>query len=187
MIAGIESTLGLGLSGVQLDLEPYPTSPGYITLLEEIDAMFARVGFHGRLSVAAPANTSNWPPAYLHRVSELVTQLDPLFYDSESTTVGAYQAYTRAGLAYYSANAAPGSRIVPIIPSYSANPWHDPAVEHIETATSALSDALGAGARVNGAGIWWGYGFLLEEEGAYDASADRAAWLSTTIGLAFSP
>jgi hypothetical protein len=187
MLAGIESTVGLGLSGVQLDLEPYPTSPGFISLLEEIDAMFARVGFHGRLSVAAPATTSKWPAAYLHRVSELVTQLDPLYYDSEYPTIAEYQAWVRGSLAYYSANASPSCRIVPILPSYSANPWHLPAVENIQTATEAVSDALGAGARVNGAGIWWGYGFLLEEEGAYDPSADRAAWQSTTVDLPFSP
>jgi hypothetical protein len=187
ILAGIESSLGLGLSGVQLDLEPYPTSPGFISLLEELDAMFARVGFHGRLSVAAPASTSRWSPAYLNRVSQLVTQLDPLYYDSESTTVAAYQAWMQNSLAYYSANASPASRIVPILPSYSANPWHLPAVENIETATGALADALGAGSRVNGAGIWWGWGFLLDEEGAYDASGDRAAWQSTTVALPFSP
>ena len=187
IVAGVESTLGLGLAGVQLDLEPYPTSPGFISLLEELDAMYARVGFHGRFSIAAPASTSKWSPSYLHRVSELVTQLDPLFYDSEYTTIAGYQAWVSAGLAYYSANAVSTCRLVPILPSYSANPWHDPAVENIETATGSVSQALSAGARVNGAGIWWGYGFLLEEEGAYDPGADRAAWLSTTLNLPFSP
>jgi hypothetical protein len=186
IVAGVEATLGLGVSGVQLDLEPYPTSPGFVSLLEELDAMYARVGFHGRFSIAAPASASRWPPSYLHRVSELVTQLDPLFYDSEYTTIAGYQSWVAAGLAYYSANASPWCRLVPILPSYSANRWHSPAVENIETATTPVSEALGAGVRVNGAGIWWGYGFLLEEEGAYDPSADRAAWLSTTLDLPFS-
>lgn len=187
IVAGVQAALAYGIAGVQLDFEPYPTSAGYVALLEELDAMYARVGFHGRFSVAAPANTSRWPAPYLHRISELVTQLDPLFYDSEYTTIAGYQAWVRAGLAYYSANAVSSCRLVPILPSYSANPWHTPAVENIETASAALSEALGAGARVNGAGIWWGYGFLLEEEGAYDAHADRAAWLSTTLNLPFSP
>ena len=55
------------------------------------------------------------------------------------------------------------------------------------SATTAVSEALGANSRVNGAGIWWGYSFLLNEEGACDGSSDRAAWQSTTVGLAFSP
>jgi hypothetical protein len=187
MIAGIESSLPLGLAGVQLDLEPYPTTPGFIALLEELDAMFARVGFHGRLSIAAPANTARWSPSYLGRVCELVGQLDPLFYDSELTTRSAYEAWVRAGLAYYSANASAPCRLVPVLPSYSSNRWHSPSVENIETATSAVSAALSDGSRVNGAGIWWGYGFLYDEEGAYDGSADRATWQASTVGLPFTP
>jgi hypothetical protein len=189
IVTGIEAALGagLGLAGIQLDFEPYPTSTGYLALLEELDPMFARVGFHGRFSVAAPATIARWSPAYLKRVSELVTQLDPLYYDSELTTVPAYEAWVRESLAYYSANAAAGARIVPILPAYSANRWHDPAVEKIQTATNAVSAALGCGSRVNGAGIWWGYGFLYEEEGAYDGSADRAAWQASTRSLPFSP
>jgi hypothetical protein len=187
IVTGIQAALANGISGVQLDFEPYPTSAGYVTLLEQLDAMFARVGFSGRFSVAAPANTSRWSPSYLKSVSQLLTQIDPLYYDSEITTAAAYRSWVRESLAYYSANSASATRIVPVLPSYSANPWHRPSVENIETSTAAVSDALSAGSRVNGAGIWWGYGFLYDEEGAYDPSADRAAWLSTTIDLPFSP
>jgi hypothetical protein len=116
MLAGIEATLGFGLSGVQPDLEPYPVSPGFISLLEEIDEMFVRVGFDGRFSVTAPATTSKWSTAYLHRVSELVTQLDPLYYDSEFKTIAAYQAWLQNSLTYYSANVSAACRLVPIIP-----------------------------------------------------------------------
>lgn len=187
ILAAVESSLGPGVAGVQLDLEPYPVTPGFPLLLEELDAMFARVGFHGRLSITTPATISRWTPEYLQRVSALVGQVDPLYYDSESKTVAAYEAWTSTSLGYYSANVSPGTRIVPILPSYSADPWHIPAVENITTATNALSTALAAGSRVNGAGIWSGWGFLMNEEGAYEGSADRADWLSTTLGLPFSP
>jgi hypothetical protein len=187
IVAGVESTLGLGLAGAQFDLEPYPSSPGFIELLEEVGAMFARVGFHGRLSVAAPASTTRWSAAYLNRVSQLVGQLDPLYYDSEYKSISAYEQWVRSSLAYYAENSAPGTRIVPILPSYSANRWHSPGVENIETATAAVSSGLGEGSRVNGAGIWSGWGFLLDEEGAYDGSADRAAWHASTVQLSFSP
>ena len=187
IVAGIEATLADGLSGVQLDLEPYPVSAGFIALLEEIDATFTRVGFTGRLSVTTPAGVARWAPGYLHRVSELVSQVDPLFYDSELKTVGTYQSWVEAGLAYYSENVAPATRIVPVLPSYSSNRWHSPTVENITTSTAALSSGLAAGSRVNGAGIWSGWGFLLDEEGKYDAGADRADWTSSTMSLPFSP
>jgi hypothetical protein len=187
ILAAVESSLGLGIDGVQLDLEPYPTTPGFLTLLEQIDAMFARVGFNGRLSVTAPATVSRWTSSYIEDVSQLVAQLDPLYYDSESKTVAAYQQWVDSGLAHYSASASPSTRIVPVLPSYSADPWHIPAVENITTATAALADGLAAGSRVNGAGIWSGWGFLMDEEGAYEGSEDRASWLSSTIGLPFSP
>lgn len=187
IVSGVESSLAMGISGVQLDLEPYPVTSGFLSLLEELDAVFARVGFEGRFSVTAPATTSTWPPSYLKRVSQLVTQLDPLYYDSESKSVAAYEAWVERGLAYYSENASPATRIVPVLPSYSADPWHPPSVENITTATSALSKALAAGSRANGAGIWSGWGFLMDEEGAYEGAEDRATWQSTTVNLPFSP
>jgi hypothetical protein len=187
IVSEVESSLGLGISGVQLDLEPYPVTPGFPALLEELDSMFQRVGFHGRLSITAPATTTNWTPSYLKQVSQLVTQIDPLYYDSESKSIAVYEQWVEGSLAYYSANVAPTTRIVPVLPSYSADPWHLPSVENITTATAALAGALAAGSRVNGAGIWSGWGFLLDEEGAYDASADRATWQSSTVELPFSP
>src|SRR5262249_6697760 len=129
---------------------------------------------------------SRWSPAYLGAVSRLVSQLDPLYYDSELKTVSAYESWMRESLDYYSANADPGTQIVPILPSYSANRWHTPAVENVATATAALSSALGDGARIEGAGIWSGWGFLLDEEGKYDGSGDRAAWSTETLALPFT-
>lgn len=187
ILAAVQASLVSGIAGVQLDLEPYPTTPGFLSLLEELDAMFSRVGFHGRFSVTAPATTSNWTPAYMKQVSQLITQIDPLYYDSERKSIAAYEQWVEDGLAYYSANVSPATRIVPVLPSYSADPWHLPSVENITTATAALANGLAAGSRVNGAGIWSGWGFLLDEEGAYEGSADRATWQSSTVELPFSP
>ncbi|HYM54240.1 MAG TPA: hypothetical protein VES97_02675, partial [Solirubrobacteraceae bacterium] len=106
---------------------------------------------------------------------------------SEYSSAAAYEAWVKDSLAYYTANVAPGARIAPVIPSYSADPWHLPSVENVETATVALGDALAAGSRVNGAGIWWWWGFFYDEEGGYDAAADRTAWQSSTVALPFTP
>lgn len=187
MIAGIEAVLAIGVGGVQLDLEPYPRSRGFILLLEGIDAAFARLGFHGRLSVCAPADRSDWSPAYLGEVSARVGQLDPLFYDSELATAAAYEQWVREGLAYYSANDTGGARIVPVLPSYGPDRWHIPSVEDIADATAGLEAALGEGDRVNGAGVFWWWAFYLEEEGAYSPAGDQLAWQQETRALAFTP
>jgi hypothetical protein len=186
VLAGIETVLALGVGGVQLDFEPYPTTAGFVSLLEDIRAALARRSFAGRLSVTAPANTSRWSPSYLAAVTAQLDEVDPLFYDSELSSASAYEQWVRKGLAYYSANSSPAARIVPVIPSYGTDPWHEPAVENIADATTALEGALAEGSRVNGAGIFWWWAFYLEEEGQYEPAADQAAWRHT-LTLPFTP
>lgn len=188
MVAAVRSAVGLGVTGVQLDLEPYPTGPGYIELLEELDAALSQAGFSGRLSVVAPATVSRWSPSYLQRVAALVNQVDPLFYDSELTTAATYEQWVREGLAYYSENVPQGVAIIPVIPCYAKDPWHSPAVENIPNSTEAVAGALEAGSRVEGVGLWWWYGFY---EGHlnkhFSAASERAAWQQLTVNLPYSP
>ncbi len=186
MVQEVLAVVALGVQGVQLDVEPYPTGPGYTTLLEELDEAFALVGFTGRLSVVAPADRSRWSPSYLHRVGELVGQVDPTFYDSEYAATGPYEQWIEEGLAYYTANVPASAAIVPVVPCYSPDPWHSPAVENVPSATAALKVALEDGSRVEGAGLWWWYAFY---EGHYrhgNAAAEREAWLTQTLTLPFS-
>jgi hypothetical protein len=189
MISGIETVLAMGIGGVQLDLEPYPQTPCFLALLEEIDTVFAERGFTGRLSVTAPATAGRWSPSYLAAVTSRLSQVDPLFYDSERKTAASYEQWVREGLAYYSANTAPSTRIVPALPSYGTNRWHDTSVENIATATTAVEEALTEGSRVNGAGIfwWWGFYYDEEEEGEYEGAPDRATWLTRSLSVPFTP
>ena len=189
VVAASETVVSLGLGGLSLDFEPYPTSRGYLTLLSEIDAAFARRGFTGRLAIVAPASVGRWSPSYIEEITPLVGQLDPLFYDSERSTAAAYEQWVREGLAYYSAHSAAGTRLIPDLPSYGPNKWHDPAAENLGTATTAIEGALSEGSRVNGAGIfwWWGFYFNEEGEGAYEGAPDRETWLTRTLGVAFTP
>lgn len=189
VVAAAETVVGLHLSGLSLDFEPYPTSPGYVALLTEIRAAFSRLGFTGRLAVAAPASAGRWPAAYMAEITAQLDQVDPLFYDSERKTPAAYEQWVREGLAYYSAHTAPGARIVPDLPSYGPNRWHEPAAENLGTATTAIEGALAEGSRVNGAGIFWWWGFYYDEEGegAYNGAPDREAWLTRTLGVPFTP
>ena len=185
VLAAVQTLLELGAGGVSLDLEPYPTTPGFLVLLEEIHAL---PGFQGRLAVTAPASAGRWSPAYLEAVSARIDQVDPLFYDSERTSAAAYEQWVREGLAYYSAHTASATRIVPDLPSYGANRWHLPAVENLATASTAVEEALAQGSRVNGAGVFWWWGFYYDEEGegSYDGAADRETWLGRTVLLPFS-
>jgi hypothetical protein len=188
MVAGIERVLSMGVDGISLDLEPYPTSHGFVLLLEEIDAAFAERGFTGRLSVTAPATAGRSSPQQMAEVTPLLSQIDPMFYDTERKTAASYEQWVREGLAYYSQHTAPGARIVPDLPSYGPNKWHDPAVENLATATTAIEEALQEGSRVNGAGIWWWWGFYYNEEGegAYNGAPDRETWLTRTLFVSFS-
>jgi hypothetical protein len=182
--AGALQVVGLGVTGIQLDLEPFPSTPGYLTLLDQLRAAFAGAPTPVQLSVVAPTNTSTWGPAYLAAVSSRVDEVDPTFYDSGIHKVAGYEQWVVDGLAAYSASTAPTARIVPILPSYRSNPWHRPLVENITTATVALTRALAAGDRIDGAGIWWWWGFFYGEGGHYkSAAADQAAWQATTRPL----
>jgi hypothetical protein len=189
ILAGVETVVSLGLGGLSLDFEPYPTSHAYLELLGEIDALFARRGFTGRLAVVAPASVGRWPRQYVEEITPLVDQVDPLFYDSERRSASAYEQWVREGLAYYSADTAAATRIVPDLPSYGSNRWHDPTAENLGTATTAIEAALQEGSRVNGAGIFWWWGFYYDEEGegAYEGAPDRSTWLTRTLGVPFTP
>jgi hypothetical protein len=188
VLAGVETVLSLGVGGVSLDFEPYPTSRGFLTLLGEIDSLFARRGFGGRLAVTAPASVGRWSPQYLREVTSLLGQVDPLFYDSERNTPASYEQWVREGLAYYSVNSAAATRLVPDLPSYGPNRWHDPSAENLATSTTAIEGALQEGSRVNGAGIFWWWGFFYDEEGegAYEGAPDRETWSSRTVFVPFS-
>ena len=188
VLSAVETALSAGAGAVSLDLEPYPTSHGFVLLLSEVDALLSRRGLPA-VAVTAPANTARWSPAYLEEVSAELGEVNPLFYDSERTTAAAYEQWVREGLAYYSAHTAPGARLIPDLPSYGPNRWHDPSVENLTTATGAIEAALTQGSRVNGAGIFWWWGFFYDEEGegAYDGASDRETWLTRTLFVPFTP
>ena len=179
MVLAINGVVAQGIEDVQLDLEPYPTTSGLLSLLDGIDSGV-------KLSIVAPATTSTWSPSFLQEVSARVDALNPTYYDSESKDVATYETWVVSSLAYYSSNTAPGAQIVPVLPSYKKSRWHVPAVENLSTATNALATALAADSRVNGAGIWWWWGFFYGEGGRYNPAADQAAWQSSTRALNYS-
>ena len=183
MQAAVAEVVGLGVTSVQLDLEPYPTTTGYLTLLDQVKAEFAGTATPIELSVVAPTDLTTWTPAYLAQVSSRVDEVDPSFYDSGFRNAAAYEQWVVQGLAFYNASTAPGARIVPLLPSYGANRWHKLKVENMTTATVALTQALAAGDRIDGAGIWWWWGFFYGKGNHKFEASDQATWQSTTRAL----
>jgi hypothetical protein len=188
IIAAVRSLItGYGIAGVHLDFEPYPVTTGFISLLDELNAMFASVAFTGRLSVVAPADLSRWSATYWASVGARVTQLNPLYYDSTLRTVPQYNTWVKDSLAQISAAVPPPTLIVPVLASYRATIYHYPAVENIAAGNAALEESLASGSRVHGAGVWWWWGLFYDEGGRYDASADRAAWQNQVRALEYTP
>ena len=90
MISAVSSVLGMGVQGVQFDIEPFPETPGFIALLEEARSALAHSGFAGRLSVAFEAVsrayaqlTSTEPRAVLQRAVHAEQPQTPLEYAAE--------------------------------------------------------------------------------------------------------
>lgn len=164
------------MQGVNLDFEPYPNTASFLRLLDELNTMYASVGFTGRVSIVTPTFVEQWSPSYWASVASRVNQLNPTFYDSTFTSVAEYKLWIEDGLAQISAAVPPSTLIVPILASYRQNPWHNPLVENMSSGAAALQESLAAGSRVHGAGAWWWWGLFYNEGGRYNAAADRAAW-----------
>ena len=123
----------------------------------------------------------------MNRVSQLVTQVNPTFYDSESTSAATYESWMENGLAYYTANVEAATRIVPVLPSYSANRWHHPAVENIETASAAARVGLEQAAASTASGSGRAGAFCSMRKAPTTRAPTARAGSASTLALPFSP
>ena len=151
------------LDGVILDIEPFDhDDPRYLSLLRAVRSELPNAW----IGVTAPLE--RWSDAYITEVGRTVDGLMPMAYDTSLTTVPNYVWTVAASLTRYRAALAPSAaRVLPILPAYSANPWHDPTVENIPTA----SDAITAAGGVSGAAAYWWW-----EMTETDIAAWRAAF-----------
>ena len=188
IVAAVRRAVGLGVTGVQLDLEPYPTGPGYIALLEEVDSALAQAGFAGRLSVVAPASVWRWSPEYLAARGRARGPDRPALLRQRNHEHDRIRGMGRGRpRLLLGQRSRAGTSIIPVIPCYSKDPWHSPAVENIPHATQAVGAALEAGDRVEGVGLWWWYAFYEGHLKHFDPAPERAAWQQLTVNLPYSP
>lgn len=151
------------LDGVILDLEPFGRDdPRYLSLLRAVRSELPGTW----IGVTAPLE--RWSSSYIAEVGRTVDALLPMTYDTTLTSVPEYVSTVSASVARYrSALAAGSARLLPILPAYGANAWHDPAIENIGTA----SDAIAAAGGVTGAAVYWWW-----EMTQPDIAAWRAAY-----------
>ena len=148
-----------GLDGVLLDLEPFaPDNPGYVHMLDRVRSALPDTW----LGVTAPAD-GQWSPGYIAQIAARVDGLSPMLYDSSLGTAAAFEEWATRSLDRYGDAIGTSAQLFPSIPSYSANRYHDPAVENVETASRAIR----ASGDLDGAAVYWWWEF---------GAADRASW-----------
>ena len=148
-----------GLDGVLLDLEPFAAdNPRYLHLLDRVRSALPDTW----LGVTGPAD-GQWSPAYIAQIAARVDGLSPMLYDSSLGTAAAFEEWATRSLDRYADAIGTSAQLFPSIPSYSANRYHDPAVENVETASRAIRASHG----LDGAAVYWWWEF---------GDADRASW-----------
>jgi hypothetical protein len=78
-----------------------------------------------------------------------------MLYDTEISHADEYVASMGAELRRYLDAAPADVAIIPSLPAYAANAWHDPAVENVTTAAQAMSATHGSRRPLAGASLYW--------------------------------
>jgi hypothetical protein len=137
-----------GLDGVMLDMEPFSAdNSNYTGLLAEIRRHLGSTW----VGVTAPVPLRRWSPSFMATVSSYVDAVSPMAYDSGIGDTAGYANWVAESLSTYRANLEPGTQLLPSIPAYGPNRWHDPAVENLDSVRPALESVGG----VEGAAVYW--------------------------------
>ena len=150
-----------GVNGIHFDIEPPRTDSEFIDLLEIVREV---IGEEPYISVAGSASRFSWSLDHIRNVAKYADALCPMLYDnSESiTSIQGYQAWVKEAIANYNViynnhETRKGAEVVPILPAYSTNEWHNPDIENLQNAIPAVIEAINEGYRVKGIGVWWWY------------------------------
>jgi hypothetical protein len=142
-----------GVDGILLDLEPFGRdNPRFLSLLAAVRQELGDTW----LGVNGPPN-GRWSGAFLAQLASSVDAMSPMFYDTTLTDPAQYTELVRSELARYLAAVGGDAAVLPSLPAYSANPWHDPRVENIATAAAGIGALTGE--RPGGAAVYWWWEF----------------------------
>lgn len=140
------------VDGLFLDLEPFGADdPNLVALLRTIDDRLPDTW----IGLAAPGD-DRWSDDYIQTLSTTVDGLSSLLYDTSISDIAEYRDRVAVEVARYQQAAGGRALVVPSLPSYQANTWHDPAVENIAEAMKALRSL---DQPADGAAIYWWWEF----------------------------
>lgn len=123
------------LDGVLLDLEPFRTdNPAFLSLAKSMRSAMPGtwIGVHG------PAD-GQWSGSFITSLAGPVDGLLPMHYDTSSTTTSTYSSRVASEHGRFVSAAGSQATVLPTLPAYAANTWHDPLVENIETAVAGIA------------------------------------------------
>lgn len=156
------------VDGVHLDIEPPRSDPEMIDLLKIIREV---IGDDVYLSIAGSGSAHSWSKNHIIDVAKYVDTILPMLYDNSlySDTKEKYEqwvgeAIENYNIIYKTPNLRKGVEIVPILPAYSNNKWHDSEIENIQNSIPVILNEIKKGNRVKGIGIWWYYEMKISEK-----------------------
>lgn len=124
-----------GLDGIHFDIEPMSADdPNLLSFMTKMKSKITPK----ILSMAT--TTENWSEEFIAKISQTVDIVSPMVYDSSTTTIANYQSYVYENSLKW-LNAAT-CKIIPTLPSYAANTWHNPIVENITTCMTGFQKAM---------------------------------------------
>lgn len=154
----INDVLSLGLDGIHLDIEGF--NAGDEELIEMLKYLRSD-SLHGieHVSISATHEPLLWDRAYIRRLTEYVSEINPMIYDlyhGGATSTEAYIDIFRKTIHSYSeAIKGTGCRLVPYIPSYASTNDHRSDIETMEAALQGANTAIKQGAKIDGMALFW--------------------------------
>lgn len=158
-----------GVDGIHFDFEPPRPDPETLELLEMVRQL---IGEDAYISIAGSGAAFRWGADYVQKIGKYVDAVAPMLYDNSKaiTTAAGYQAWVKEAIKTYNIiyktpYLRKGIEVLPILPAYSANEWHDPAVENLKNSIKAIMETINEdGMRIKGIGIWWWYEMTAEDK-----------------------
>lgn len=157
-----------GVDGLLLDFEPFHDADvQFVELLRAIRKSLPTTW----IGVTAPAG-EDWSADFIGEVATLVDGVSPMLYDTSMGGASLYSNHMSTELVRYRRAMPSNVSLLPSLPAFSANDWHDPKVENLATATAALALAAKAGHTVDGAFVYWWWEL---------ADAEKDIWKETLL------
>jgi len=160
-LADYRATLPDALKGLWIDIEPFRAEDdgAWIQLLDSLQSIRSQ----GPLAVNAPVS-GRWSDQMISDVVERVDYVSPMYYDTGYTTAADYTDWVERMTPRWELLA--GNKFLPSIPAYSANAWHDPAVENISTAVAGMPNQKNFA-------VWWWWEFAESDRQMWDSVVNR--------------